>query len=205
MTYVRHQGGDLSSKTHFLPLPHLCFISFLGFVFLLLPGLHYGTYSIFSCMGLRNSLFVPDRPMSPLVHPMVGWSSESIFLYHNPPLPSVLSGEWSKSQTLVTFTESINMRLDHLKGLICLFGEYVPSPLLSHWYFKEPQPLREQKQSPMDLSKRKMIGFSGIPAPWRAGFPDSKQKISLGLCIEGKEVRREQRALSGKTTRSLCP
>lgn len=76
--------------------------------------------------------------MSPLVHPLVGWSSEGIFLHHSLPLPSVFHGEWSQLQILVTFTESINMRLSHLIVLICLFGEGFPSPLLSHWYFKAP-------------------------------------------------------------------
>lgn len=45
----------------------------------------------------------------------------------------------------------------------------------------------------MDLSERKK-GYA--PVLWRAAFPDSKQKTSLGLCVGGKEVRREQRSLN---------
>lgn len=53
--------------------------------------------------------------------------------------------------------------------------------------------LKGEKQSPMDPSERKK-GY--MPVLWRAAFPDSKQKTGLGLCVGGKEVRREQRALN---------
>lgn len=137
MTYVRHQVGDLSSKTYFLPLSHVLYF-LLGFVFLPLPGLYYVhlflsalTWSYLEFTFCPNS----EGPMSSLVCLLVGWSSEGTFLYHSP-LPSGPHGEWSRSQILVTFPESIIMRLVHLKVLICLFWGYCSSPLLSHCHIK---------------------------------------------------------------------
>lgn len=172
---------------------------YLGFVFLLLPGLHRGHSSPSSLA--RNSLCPNlEGPTSPLVHPSAGWSSEACYLYQSLPLLSGPPGEWSK----VTSTESINVRMGHLKVLICLFGEYFSSFLLTHWYFKAPQPLKKQKQSPVDLSERQK---GDMRALWRAGFPDSKQEMSLGVGTGEEaavqEVRREQRALNGKVIRKL--
>lgn len=133
----------------------MCFISFLGFVFLLLPGLYYVhlfpsslTWSYLELTFCPNS----EGSMSSLVCLLVGWSSEGTFLYHSP-LPSGPHGEWSRSQILVTFTESVIMRLVHLKVLICLFWGYCSSPLLSHCHIKALQLLREQKQSSVNLSE----------------------------------------------------
>ena len=202
MWHVRRQVGDLSSGTHFLPLPHSCFISLLSFVFLLLPGLCY--------VHLLSSSHAWNGPEATLCLRGAYVSASSpfgwlVFWRHilTPQPTSPFSLPW----WMVTVTNLSNFHRIHQHEVES--SHSINLPIWGGFSFSSALSLVLQSTIALKGAKTEFNGSEWETEMLHAyslesWFPNSKQEISLGLCIRGKEVR-SGRALTGKETKSFCP